>query len=175
MPILREAKRDDVSAIAHVHVEAWRSTYRHLLPADYLDRLSVGERAEQWAHALDGADPARPVIVAEVDGRLLGFASGGPERTGNPDFPGELYAIYLLDAAQRQGTGQRLVRVVAERLQASGMASMLTWALSQNPACRFYEALGGQRIATKIETIGGISLEETAFGWPNLTHFGRGS
>jgi hypothetical protein len=36
----REAIIADVAAIARVHVESWRTTYRGLLPDDYLGHLT---------------------------------------------------------------------------------------------------------------------------------------
>lgn len=38
--ILREARLDDASAIARVHVDTWLSTYRGIVPEEYLSKLS---------------------------------------------------------------------------------------------------------------------------------------
>jgi hypothetical protein len=40
--IIREAELYDAAAIAIVHVDSWRSTYRGIIPEDYLfDRLTT--------------------------------------------------------------------------------------------------------------------------------------
>ena len=45
---VRAAVERDAEAVAHVHVESWRSTYRGLVPDDYLAGLSVERRADNW-------------------------------------------------------------------------------------------------------------------------------
>ena len=47
---------------------------------------------------------------------------------------------------------------------------MLTWILAQNhSARRFYEALGGLPVREKDIPIGGIILEEVAYGWTDIS------
>jgi len=54
------------------------------------------------------------MYVAEAaTGAIAGFAHSGPERSGHKLYAGELYAIYLLAAYQRQGLGRQLTRAVA--------------------------------------------------------------
>ena len=113
------------------------------------------------------------VYVAEDQaGQIIGFADGGPERTSNPIYKGELYAIYILEAYQRQGIGCRLTLSIAERLRVLGLHSMLVWVLVDNPAYRFYEALGGQKLHGKQIEVGGVTLNEVAYGWTDTKVFG---
>lgn len=46
--IIREATPEDVSAIAKVHVDAWRTTYQDIIPAQYLAKLSYKNRENSW-------------------------------------------------------------------------------------------------------------------------------
>jgi len=103
-----------------------------------------------------------------ASGEIVGFAVGGPERDGDPVYKGALYAIYLLEKYQRQGLGRRLVAAVAQELIRRDLCSMLVWVLVDNPACGFYEALGGRRMHSRPITIGPATLEEVAYGWPDL-------
>jgi GNAT superfamily N-acetyltransferase len=171
--LIREATPADAAAIARVHVESWRTTYRGIVPDDYLARLSHEGRECTWANALRGAGDAgagTAVFVAEDDaGQVVGFASGGVERGGDPRYRGELYALYLLDTQQRRGLGHRLVGAVAERLARDGVGTMLTWVLADNPARRFYAAIGGRELRTQQIEIGGATLDEVAFGWDDIT------
>jgi len=114
---IRPATPDDARVIANVHVEAWRTTYRGLLPDDVLAQLSVERRAEGWrqAAALTG-QTGRSLFVAQEGTRILGFAAGGPERTRDPLYTGELYAIYILESYQRRGIGRLLTRGCAALL-----------------------------------------------------------
>jgi hypothetical protein len=47
---LRAGTLDDVPAIAAVHVQSWQTSYRHILPAEFLDGLDVARRAERRAN-----------------------------------------------------------------------------------------------------------------------------
>lgn len=167
---IRPATVEDAPALAQVHVATWRTTYRGLVPDAYLDSLSVAERTERWRGRLSGADPGAFTLVAEDgDGRLVGFATGGPERENDSVYTGELYAIYLLQAAQRAGLGRRLVQAVAERLLAMGHTAMLVWVLATNPSRGFYERLGGQYLRSTMINIGGVEVEDVAYGWTDIT------
>jgi GNAT superfamily N-acetyltransferase len=166
---IRLARPNDADAIARVHVDSWRTTYAHVLLADYLAQLSVDERASHWQRVL--SDPQAPKIAYVADDRLtgvVGFASGGPDRTGDLGFSGELYCIYLLERAQRAGLGRRLVSAVAGRLLKLGHTSMLVWVLADNPSRRFYEALGATFVTEKMIELGGKALAEVAYGWKDL-------
>ncbi|HEY2251279.1 MAG TPA: GNAT family N-acetyltransferase [Planctomycetaceae bacterium] len=166
---IRQATRDDAAAIARVHVDSSRTTYAHLLPQSFLSGLSYDEREALWARALADANRKSFTFVAEhPSAGIVGFAMGGPERSGITGYSGELMAIYLTRAAQRQGIGRRLVSAVAGRLAASGHESMMVWVLADNPSRGFYETLGGEAIAEKLVEIAGIQLVEAALGWKDL-------
>ncbi len=47
MALIRPAVFKDAAAIAHVHIDAWRTTYRSLMPDDVLDNLSFERRQER--------------------------------------------------------------------------------------------------------------------------------
>jgi ribosomal protein S18 acetylase RimI-like enzyme len=107
--------------------------------------------------------------VAEDEGRLVGFASGGLERAGEPGYTGELYAIYVLDEFHGRGHGRELVRAVVAGLRELGLDDMIIWVLRDNqPARRFYERLGGVYVRAQPITIGSATLEEVSYGWPRL-------
>lgn len=164
--MIREARAGDAPAIARIHVASWRTTYRGIVPDDVLANLSVERREQMWARTLDNPDGTVFVYVAEdTAGRIIGFASGGPEREGDVLYTGELYAIYLLAETQGRGVGRRLTQQVAARLATMGHDTMLVWALAENPACHFYAALGGVPMREKAIAMGSGSLMEVAYGW----------
>ena len=45
-PVLRPAFEDDAHAIAQLRVDAWRATYRGMIPDAYLDAMSVEASTE---------------------------------------------------------------------------------------------------------------------------------
>jgi GNAT superfamily N-acetyltransferase len=172
---IREATTGDAAEIARVHIETSRATYKGLLPDEVLGEMTYERRLGNWSKTLGAGGGEEFVYVAADDysGRVFGFASGGPEREADADYDGELYAIYILGAHQREGAGRRLVGAVAARLAASGFRSMLVWVLAANPACRFYEALGGARVCEKTIERGGASLAEIGYGWEDLKSLER--
>jgi len=167
--LIRAAQLADAIAIAAVHVDSWRTTYAGILPDGYLANLSYERRARLWRDILSAPSDTGFVYVAEDAGRqIVGFAAGGAERSGDPIYTGELYAIYLLDRYQRQGIGRQLTMAVVNRLLHEGFSSMLVWVLAANPSRAFYAALGGQRVDEKSVTLGGVQLVEVAYGWPDI-------
>lgn len=165
--MVRPAVLDDAAAIARVHVASWRTTYRGMLPNEFLFSLSEESYTDRWGRVI-GDGLSRVFVVAEQDG-IVGFASCGRERAGETGFSGELYAIYLLEGAQRQGHGRDLVRAVAGALRELRLADMIVWVLRDNtPARHFYERLGGAYVREQPITIGTATLEEVSYGWRSL-------
>lgn len=167
---IREAKPEDASAIARVHVDTWRTAYANILPDEFLAGLEYANSDAVWSAAMASDRPGASLLVAETaQGEVVGFAYGAPEREGDPIYRGEIFAIYVLQAYQRQGAGRRLFSTAARRLQQAGFDAFLLWVLKDNlPARRFYEALGGAYLREKPITIGTTDLIETAYGWRDI-------
>lgn len=168
---IRPATRQDIPDIARVHVDTWRTTYAGILPNRFLAELSYESREDGWKWVFDysGSHDGNQTFVAEdSSGAIVGFANGGPERTGDPEFKGELNAIYIGKAVQGLGIGRALTKAVVESLRARNLDSMIVWVLAGNPACGFYERLGGQRVREKKVEIGGRLVTEVAYGWRQL-------
>jgi GNAT superfamily N-acetyltransferase len=168
---IRSADAADARAIAHVHVESWRSTYAGIIPAEFLASLSVDDREKAWGKMLAAEEV--PMFVVEDGSGVFGFACGGKLRGELDFYDGELFAIYLLRERQGEGAGRGLFLTVAQALQVVGYSSMALWVLAENPAVKFYERMGGRRVAQKTIEIGGVAFEETAFGWQTLDEFAR--
>ena len=164
---IREATPEDAAGIARVHVGSWRTTYPGIMPQEHLDALSIADREQMWAKTLrsDGSIPTT-VYVAETDGgEIVGFVAGGPEKAGDPDYRCEIYGLYLLQSQQGRGLGRRLVQTFARRLSQDGHRTLLIWVNAQNPARRFYEALGGVHARTGQREIKGVTYDDAGYGW----------
>ena len=166
----RRARLSDAEAIGAVQVASWRTTYRGIVPEDYLAAMTVEDHAERWARLLARPGTLELTFVVEEAGRVVGFALGGNEREGSTRFLGELHAIYLLQEAQRRGHGRALVEAVSGALLQRGLNSMLVWVLRDNlGARRFYERLGGVYLGEHDLDFGaGFTLMEVSYGWPDL-------
>jgi GNAT superfamily N-acetyltransferase len=145
--VIRLATPDEAEAVARVHVETWQAAYTHVFPAEALAGLEVADRAEMHRR--------RPPLVAEVDGRIVGFVSVGPSRDEGAD--GELYAIYVHPDHWGTGVGRALIVAGEKRMRELGYKDVLLWVLEDNPrARRFYEAAGWTTDGTTrpIEVLG---------------------
>lgn len=155
--------------MAQVRVEAWRQTYRGLLPSPYLDSLSCLESEDLWRNRLKAGDRQGCTLVFENEsGMVSGFVVGGPDRSDNPLYHGEIYALYLLKEYQRKGIGRQLVQAMVHWLLEHDLDSMLIWVLEHNPARKFYEALGGHPVSQKELVIQDEHFLEIGYGWENI-------
>jgi GNAT superfamily N-acetyltransferase len=175
---VRRATPDDAAAIARVHVESWQSSYRGILSNAFLETLSVAERTKHWRRNLTEPDrgiagisstghPGHATFVGLApDKGVIGFCSAGPNRGGAPIFAGEVYAIYLLDSAKRQGLGRALFLEAARWLASQQLEPLLVWVLADNqPAREFYRAIGGRELEPRLITIAATSYSEVAYGF----------
>ena len=164
--IIRKAVLKDAKGIAKVHVDSWKTTYKNIVPDEYLDQLTYESRQNLWETNI----PNGGVYVAEnEDEEIVGFSSGGRERTGDyPGYSGELFAIYILKEYQRNGLGKLLVTPLREELQRQNIYSMIVWVFEENNSRLFYESLGAKKLDTIEITISGKKLNELVYGWEDI-------
>jgi L-amino acid N-acyltransferase YncA len=165
---IRLARQGDESAIAAVHVESWKTTYQGLVEESYLASLSVERREAMWKGAIERGYDNSCLYVAEAAGEIVGFASGGAERTKKFGADAEMYAIYLLKEHQGKGIGKRLVESVASFLSQKDYQSMLVWVLTANPSRYFYISLNPEEAGTEQILIGEKNYEEIAYVWKDI-------
>jgi GNAT superfamily N-acetyltransferase len=166
--ILR-ATPEDADALGHVHVQAWRESYPGIVPQAVLDGLDPAERAAMWRRVITAGEDVW--LAREAGGPLLGFANAGPQREPAVlPFAGEIYAIYLLQAAKGRGLGRALMRAAARGLLARGLGSASLWVLDGNDTAEgFYAALGGRIVLRRaFPPPAEWDGHETAFAWDDL-------
>ena len=49
---IRIATKEEAPDIAKIHAEAWRSAYEEIMPAEYLEPLSIKARTAEWFEVL---------------------------------------------------------------------------------------------------------------------------
>jgi len=166
---IRLATPDDATAIAQVRVMSWRTTYRGMIPAAYLDAMKVEDSEALWHRVLTAAPNTTNTFVAEAEGRVVGFASGLMLAEPKLDFDAELSAVYLEPEWHRHGIGTRLVGNVARAQAAHGATGLLVWVIAGNKNARaFYESLGAQLLVEQPFTWDGMDLVEAGYGWRDL-------
>jgi ribosomal protein S18 acetylase RimI-like enzyme len=167
--VIRSATRADIERIAFIHVQAWRETYRDLVPDTLLAGLSVERRVRAWSEMLNAGEQAPAILVADIDGTIVGFGSACRTRDKVLGTDGEVTSIYLLDRSKRRGIGRRLFVALRAWLGERGCRSVGLWVLDTNVAARrFYEALGGRAGPTKVDQRPDATLHEIAYVWDDV-------
>lgn len=166
---IRTATPADASRIADIHVRAWQSAYRGLLPDDALDGMRPDQRLPMWSRILSHSNSRTRVLVAVRDQSLLGFASIGPSRdSAKRGDTSELFAIYVDPDHQRRGAGARLLHAAETAMRGSGATLAMLWVLDGNlPAQRFYRNHGWSCTGEmQTDTLFGIDLREMKYTKP---------
>ncbi|MCC6984189.1 MAG: GNAT family N-acetyltransferase [Bauldia sp.] len=160
---VRRAVAKDAKAITQVHDTAWKNAYAGLIPAKELNQMIARRGPAWWQRAIKrGA----AVLVIEVGGLVVGYASYGPNRVRDLAQKGEVYEIYITPEYQGVGLGTQLFLAARRELLRGGFPSLVVWALADNEgACRFYENAGGRRAARALERFGSKTLPKVAFVW----------
>ena len=161
---IRQATAEDAADIARIHVTTWHETYAELIPDRVLQALTHRKRQSQWKQILAGKGRLG-TLVAEADGKIVGFAGRGHNRDPASRFTGEIFTLYVLQSWQGLGLGKALFEQSREALATDGHERMIVWVLAENPATKFYEWQGGITIAERDEPMGGVLLRERAYGW----------
>src|SRR5262245_66039307 len=99
----RQATHADTVTIATLHAEGWQATYRGAYRDEFLDGGVVEDRLRVWGDRLSAPPPNQFVVIAEDEGRVLGFACAyGRE---DPRWGTLLDNIHVRRDLHRQGTG----------------------------------------------------------------------
>lgn len=129
-------KPEDMDGKAYVHWKCWQETYAGLIDPGYLKgQITLAfcqDIARKWPDS---------ILVAKLDGTVVGFVGYGPCRDPALSHMGEIYSIYVLRACQKQKIGYALMNAAFERLHT--FSDIAVWVLQGNePAIRFYERYG---------------------------------
>lgn len=178
---IRKAISTDASEIAAVHLKSWQTTYKDIIPNDYLSTLSYEDKKQKWKERLNSNTNKTFTYVAQNEyGKIVGFSLGGLEQQEPVEnrfhedlYKGELMAIYLLEEYQRKGIGRQLVFRIMNHLIEHKIPSMIAWVLKENSSSKFYSSLWGKIVGEGTIEIGGIQYITCAYGWENLTELSK--
>jgi ribosomal protein S18 acetylase RimI-like enzyme len=162
---VRDARPEDAPAIARVEVETWRAAYADLLPGRMLASMSVPATQAHWLRriGLGGHGALFATLVAEHDGEVIGFASGGGRRASNM---ARLDMLYVLPEAQGGGAGSALLAGFAARATEAGITAMWCEVLAKNvDARRFYRSQGGVDLGPTWRFMGPKLVMLVSYGW----------
>ncbi|PEK14262.1 GNAT family N-acetyltransferase [Bacillus toyonensis] len=165
---IRKASKEDIKGVSRVYVDSWRTTYRSLVPDDYLDELSYEDTEKKWIDFLNNENEPFIYVAINNTGKIIGFASG--KSLDEKNFDGELYSLYLLQACRGLGVGKQLVSAIAKHFKETGIHSMMVWVMKQNTSgLGFYERMGGKKYIHRKSEFGGTVVEDVAYGWKEIS------
>lgn len=160
---IRKATTRDAEGIATVHYQAWAGAYSGIIPHKSLTGMLNRRGSKWWANAIG---KAASVLVVEIGGEVVGYATLGRNRSRDLSQGGEIYELYLKPEYQGIGLGTRLFEAARERLTAHGLDGLVVWALEDNTgAMAFYAGAGGRDIAEGVEIFEQRALKKVAFVW----------
>jgi ribosomal protein S18 acetylase RimI-like enzyme len=149
--------------MSRIYVKTWRDTYLSVIPFGYLFGMSESRQEQAFLNELSSRQTIS--FVAEDAGRVVGFITGGDERSKDDIYRGEIYTLYVLKHFQRRGIGGRLVSALATRLNRNGIYSMLVRVLKLNPYRRFYQKINGTYLKTERLPFAGEVMDVETYGW----------
>ncbi|MDR0269541.1 GNAT family N-acetyltransferase [Paenibacillus sp.] len=165
---IREAEIMDIQGLAHVHLNSWLTTYRGIVPDNYLDNLKLESRIELWTRVLDPSNGSMTFVLESPSGEIAGFINGGASRKKGLDIEAEVYSLYLLKEAQGKGHGRELMNRMIGYFREQRYRSMLVSVLEDNPAVPFYQKMGGRFLMSELLEISGEQVKELCMEWRNL-------
>src|SRR5580658_1159546 len=104
--VVRTAALADADGIAAFHTHCWNEAYRGIVPDQYLDGVSVEDRAVRWRHRL--ASDLRQTRLALRHDLMDGVVSWGPST--DAELGGlELMSLYVAPHSRGSGTADELM------------------------------------------------------------------
>jgi len=153
----RSARASDAPTVAALHADSWRRSYRGSYADAFLDGDVLADRLLVWEERLQQPTSDSSTVVAEADGRLVGFVHTVLD--ADPAWGALLDNLHIASGYQRMGIGAQLMChsatfVVKQRPR----GPLHLWVHETNGgAQRFYEAMGGQCIeSAPIPDVGGV-------------------
>ncbi|WP_188207246.1 GNAT family N-acetyltransferase [Alkalibacillus aidingensis] len=164
---IREATISDATGIGKVHVDAWITTYKGIVPDEYLDRLTYEKRTRLWESNISKED--QYICVAETnDNEIVGFASGGKRVTNHLDHSGDLTSIYILKEYQGQGIGKGLMKQMFTKFTELGYKTIFVEVLESNESRFFYEGFNAKFYEKTTITIQDKELDLLIYQWKDI-------
>ncbi len=122
-PLIRPARADDAALLAALKLDTFRETFLEggfAIPYPPAD-LALFERSSYTPEVVAGelANPEQATWVAELGGKLVGYAHVGPCKLPHPEVTpasGELYQLYVRRDAQGLKLGGKLLALSLDHL-----------------------------------------------------------
>lgn len=145
--IIRTATAADAQGLAEIYNHAVENTVAILN-----ETLVDADNRAAWAAQRQG--DGFPVLVAEEDGIILGYASYGPWRPFHGFRETVEHSVYVRAGQRGKGLGRKLMQALIDAAKADGLHMMVAAVTAGNDASiKLHESLGFQ-ITARMPQVG---------------------
>lgn len=150
---IRKADKNDISVIAHIINEAWKVTYKNIVPErdiiKYTDKIS---RESQISDYLDSGEVE--FCIAKLNSSDCGVISYKRYDKDDYDDCAYIMQLYVLPDLQKSGVGKALMAYATDILKEKGYKRVILNTLEKNLNARaFYERLGYEYIGAEVSPL----------------------
>ena len=166
----RPARVDDAGAIARLHADSWRNSYRGTYSDEYLDGPVFDDRLTIWRERMTAADPRADTIVAFDGVDIVGFVHTVLD--ADPAWGALVDNLHVAPTRKGGGIGTQLMaRSAAAVIERAPGRGLHLWVLDSNTAAQaFYRARGGTHEGSEwSEAPDGGAVLALRFVWPDPT------
>lgn len=155
--LIRDAREEDMPAVMEIYNDAVANT-----TAIWNDTMVDLDNRLEWLR--NRRERGFPVIVAELDGKVVGYASYGDWRAFDGYRHTAEHSIYVHKDARGKGVGRQLLANLIDRARSAGIHVLIAGIEAENAASiRLHEGFGF-RVVGRFKEVG------TKFGrWLDLT------
>jgi ribosomal protein S18 acetylase RimI-like enzyme len=164
--ILRNARAGDAEAIARLHTDSWRRTYRGMMSDEFLDGGALANRRKVWHERLNSGTANQFVCVAEQDGEVGGFICAFAD--ADPSWGSYIDNLHVAHRLHGRGVGRALMASAGDWLcRVQPDRGVFLWVMEANLAAReFYQRLGARNAGTvSLEDPGGGRAPNCRYVW----------
>ena len=145
---LTNAQFSDYAAIAKLHIDNWKETYRGMLSDHYLDYEIEKDRIDTWYKRLQAPADNQFITIAMSDDVIVGFCC--VFLNDDPAYGSLIDNLHVAPAFQRSGIGKMLVTESARHVcEKADNKKMYLWVFEANSNARIaYQSMDGLNVET---------------------------
>ncbi len=163
MPMIavRNMRAEDAPAMEELLVAAWQTAYTGVVDPAFAATRRNNDYVGKFRSMLESGEYR--LRVAEVDGRVVGLATGAALDWKTYDC--ETKGLYVHPEHQGRGVGSALLRDMMEHFRQKDCRSMIVWTFLGVKNNGFYRAMGGSIREEKDGEYGGKSYRMAGFAF----------
>lgn len=139
--MIRPIQKEDIETVCNIVNDNWKLVYSGYVNENLLSKASCIERAKKLE--ADFSSGRLLSYIYEDYGKVIALLSIGDTADDDKIGAFEIWSIYILKTAQKQGIGSLLIEFAEEQALKHGYSEIVIWAFTKNiQAISFYEKHG---------------------------------